>query len=293
MKTGEDVAMLTARNIDVVGLHRDKAWLEATKIFNNVFGGFAMAAMEQFNEAADMIEDTPYYKHEVKKAVKKTAALFEQYGKRMKDGFGDKYVLYADYALQHYQQVASDVNILYFCVKSVLDKYKQQDSALRARMITAKELIRQSILFHNSFWNRAKERTGYDFSRFFAYADFTPMLRTFSVATDSVCQADVDINLGDDQQCNIALVALIYKLGDINVMDDAASGAIAMNRDNPAYADLIQREQEVKAKRAKAEEEQRERLAQMKERAERKAEEQEKENMMARLAGKYKVRKTR
>lgn len=285
--------LLNRINIDVVGKNRLEAYNNASGHFNNIYGTLDVAVTAQFDIVSDMIEDTPYYKQEVKRAVNKTRQLLDLYHQRLRTAFADRYVLYADYANACYRIAEPDAEKIYYCIKNVLDKYRQKDSDLKARMMTAKELLKQTSLFHRTYWRKIAEVTGYkNIGQAFSYSDFTPILRAFTAATDRVCRTDDDteIELGNDDNCNRAVTAFMYRVADTDRQNDAASVALSWNKDNPAYAEIIRKEQEILHRHEAEEQKRREEKERQEAEQAKQSEEKERERIKEMLSTKFKVK---
>ena len=210
----------------------------------------SMSAYTQFCELVDQIEGTRYYRMNAKQELNRCKKWYDDYWKREKEVRGGHYPLYVDFANQCAGLVERDVQLFFFSIKSALDKQRVKDSDLKAQILLVAELIRVSAEFHESYWEKASEYTGYhDLGKFYWYADPTSLLSIYSGFAAYICtQADADV-LSGDQNCETALSAILRKCENDDKLGMAARDAIMLNAEqHPEWEQLVR---EVDEKRAK------------------------------------------
>lgn len=235
------MTLLNTKNVDTTGNKFRQAFDTASAAYFNRFAMLSMVASSTFFDVADIIEDTPYYRHQAKKLLNKCKKWYETYWQRVRETYADRYALYLDYCNACVRVIEEDVRIFFFSIKSALDKNKSKDSDIKAQVLLAAEMIRVAATFHTEYWEQASKFTGVqNIGRPIWYADHQPLLRMYTEFTACICSQDDASVLDDDQNARTALRAILAKCENDEKLGLAAREAILQNAPHhPEYVDMV------------------------------------------------------
>ena len=227
-------SILNKHNVDTTG---NKKWFTLCKtvgLFNKYYAVFTVIASEQFFDLKDMLEGTNYYNGKIQSLVMKCENEWKRYWKCAKRMGQERYPIWIDYGTEMATNLEHDIKMLYYSIKSCLDKTKIIDSDIKAQAILVSELHHQPALFYDEFWVRAKESTGYDFKKHFGYANIN---RQYDYANEIVrimCEKDMEsdgfVDPSEDKNCLLGINALVQNIGNNDKLDKAAEKALYLNQ---------------------------------------------------------------
>lgn len=137
------MTLLNRNNVDMTGENFWRHYNNATSVFNGFFGILSMCANNAFNEALDVYEDTPDFRHRTKKLFKDTKAAWDRFWRVLGSLFEDKYAVYIDFVSLAAGDMEDDVSMLSMAVCQSLLKCGVEDAGRRAWLFTADLLIHE------------------------------------------------------------------------------------------------------------------------------------------------------
>lgn len=206
-------------------------YLKITALYNHCVTVAKTVASLQFDEAYDLLEASPYWKGAVKAGMRRTSTWWRNYWKMVKMAYEEKYAIFFDYNNMRYKEMSRDIEILYYSIKGILDKRHQKDSAIMARLITARELGELAAYLHVSFFDRMEEMTGLrNIRRGFNYAYNQ---RANDMLNDVMKALGIRYNgeeaRTEDKNCDMAMKVIANRLSDFDRIRDTAEQTLRMN----------------------------------------------------------------
>lgn len=155
------------------------------------------------------------YRHTVKHRLRMAIREFEAYERLHYSGFGEKYALFLDYLNEAEDEMMPDIQKMYFSFKQVLDKAKEPQSELFAKIEVALDMIRICCKMYDYFIDDCRQRTGLNFDHFLRPARLDGSLYWMCELEKIVCRTGgKDISLAADDNCRLGVGVILRKLGN-------------------------------------------------------------------------------
>lgn len=184
-------------------------------------------------DAIAEIQKTKYYRHGIKKAcndAKKRYSIFERKNfEDMKGDNVDKRQVYMDFLDSVNDRLRKHLFKFYMSIKSVLDKHDIPESALKARIICAGQLLTYSIVLFDKFFDKCPEIPPIDLRATFASARLQPTKNAWDVICDKLCKDCQDINFEDDINCKTAFNIIELQIIDEKLINKSGMEALNLN----------------------------------------------------------------
>ena len=132
-------------------------------LFYIVIGAVNDLASHAMTDAVEAVRKSRHYRHRVKYHIREAQRKFDGYERMMKGQLTDRFPLFMDITDEVYEMIRPDMEKLYFSFKSELDKHREPESELKARMETAIAMLDLAVYMFDRFFDSARERTKADF----------------------------------------------------------------------------------------------------------------------------------
>lgn len=204
-------------------------------LVNVMLGAVNTIAGRTLYEAYEMlVKDKKRFRFSVKQCANNAKKDFDAYEKMHCRIFGDRYRLFLDYLDSVEDEVMPHVQKMYFSIKSVLDKNRESDSALKAKIELARTMIEYSCYIYDRLLNETRKQSGYDFDRWMRPARLTGVLHWWDELEKLICKTDdkgVTINLNEDANCRLAFDIIERVLTNEDTLNKAGYEALKLNPD--------------------------------------------------------------
>lgn len=236
--------LLNDKNVDVNLDQMRLAYEEASTQFNLVSGPLYFAAEQQWLTAHDMLQETKDYRHQVKQLSRRIDEAWRQYHKKTAQAFQDKHALMVDYCVECYDKaLESDCEKMLYSIKRVMDRKGMEGTALKARLVTAREMAAHCVNFFRTYWRKASEMAGYEgMEKPFLYAEMSPALSPLWTLSEIMAKGCTGEMLAEDSDCRLALKVIVNRLYNNDWIDEMGVNAMRLNVDyNDELAGVIER----------------------------------------------------
>jgi len=190
---------------------------------NTIAGRCLYDAYEQ------LICDKRLFRHELKMRANEAKKSFARYESRHLQNFGDRYQLFLDYLDSIEDEVMPHVNKFYWSVKSLLDKNNEANSALKAKITTARTMIEYACHIYDLLLEKTHTETSIDFNQLMRPARLTSVLYSWEQVTFYICKTDADVDLNADPNCRLAFDIIDRILTSEDTLNKAGYEAIKLN----------------------------------------------------------------
>jgi len=178
-----------------------------------------------------LMSDRKLFRHKVKMCANGAVMLFRKYESLHLQNFGDRYQLFLDYLDSIEDAVMPHVSKFYWSVKSVLDKNNEPDSALKAKVETARTMTDYACHVYDLLLDSTRGQTGFDFDCLMRPARLTGVLHAWEQVTGMICKSssDTDIDFNADANCRLAFDIIDRILTSEETMGKAGYEALKLN----------------------------------------------------------------
>ena len=139
------------------------------------------------------------------------------------------YGRFIDFADERDEQLKKDVFILYISIKSALDRIGDEDTDVKAQVETAQCMLDTAVEVQQSYFRMLKENTGIRLANTFALYSMEGARNLWRRVSDRVVvptrKGVGTIDIGKDERCATAYRALINRLADVTLLEQAADAA--------------------------------------------------------------------
>lgn len=175
-----------------------------------------------------------YHSSNIKRYANLAKRKYYDYEKLHSSNFGDRYQLFLDYLDAVEDIMSPHLNVLFWAVKRVLDKYKQSDTVLKTKVMIARTMIELSCSVFDDILSESQKHTGHDFTKYMRPARLTGCLSFWDNVTNALCvthKGQPDINLNADSDVALAVKIIRTKLSDADTLNRAGYYALKLNPD--------------------------------------------------------------
>lgn len=121
-------------------------------LFYIVIGAVNDLASHAMTDAVEAVRKSRHYRHSVKYHIREAQRKFDDYERMMKEQLTDRFPLFMDITDEVYEMIRPDMERLYFSFKSELDKHREPESELKARMETAIAMLDLAVYMFDRFF---------------------------------------------------------------------------------------------------------------------------------------------
>lgn len=209
-------------------------------LVNIVVGAVNTVAGKAMFDAIERVKGTAYDKGSVRYNINRAVRMYYQYEHMHMRNFGDRKQLFYDYLDHAESDIQKDVNIMRLSIKSMLDRYRQTDTELKAYVETARNMLAYACHIYDAMIDIAdREAPGYDFNRWMSPARLTGVLKRYEEAADMICrpEGDVVIDLNEDKNVKLAFKVIETKLTSEDYLNRVGYEALCENPECRKYID--------------------------------------------------------
>ncbi|WP_028896695.1 hypothetical protein [Prevotella sp. HUN102] len=203
-------------------------------LFHTIVCAANDVAHTEMLDTVRLLQKTKHYRHEVKKACKDALKRYGDYDRRsledMRSEEVDKRQLYMDFLDAVNERLKPHVFKLYMAVKQALDKRNVEESALKAHVICADQLLKYSVFLFDKFFEETPPIPPVDLRMTFLPARLHPVLSAWSVITDRLCR-DCDIDLDEEPDCKLAFDIIEYNITKERYINESGMEAVSLNEE--------------------------------------------------------------
>lgn len=213
---------------------------DMAKTFWPMIGTANQSAYIAMDDAVDALQDAGMLRQQVK--VKAQAALkeFRRYEKAVFQHYNsmgdDRYYLWSDMVSRAADGLESDVQKLYFAIKSVLDRHNVERSEVYAKVQTAAAMIDMSVMMFDTMAEQFQRQTMIPIAKSFDGGRLTSVQnnwRMVAYITGRNVLPNVDLN--NDPTCHMAVKVILTKYQQAEFLNKAAGEALRLNPDCEKY----------------------------------------------------------
>lgn len=229
-KPADIMEMLYQQQID----QAERVYYEMAKHFWSIIGTANQVAYMSILEAVDMMRDAGMLRQQQKVKALKTLEEFDRYqhGAYMvfqADG-DDRYPLWQDLTLRAAHKLQPDVQRLFFAIKNVIDKACVSNSQVHAQVQTGVALVTLATLLFDTMAGVFQKQTVMDIHKQFGGGRLTAVERLWLSAAEIMGrQVMKDVNLKDDEQCQLGVRVILTKYQQADFLNEAAGEALRLN----------------------------------------------------------------
>ena len=213
----------------------EKGFWETDKLINTVVGiGNEMARLA-ISDGIKAVEQSSYYKHQVKKWCRQTFAEQERYEHtHLRKMLKDQQQLFLDFLDAVEKEFRPHIFNIYMSVKQVMLKHKQSNADLKARVECGRICATMACASFDSLMEAHREKFGVDYTALFQQFRYTkPMVLWTNVADVIVVNDHPEdhVSLTEDKNCQLAYDIMSRKLSDFNLINRIGYVAISLNQE--------------------------------------------------------------
>ena len=221
---------------------RYMAGLERTNTLANTMIGVANeVARIAVSDGMDAIKRAGKFRQETKRLCNETLRRQEEYEAYHNRNFGDRLKLWLDYLDGTEDEYRRHIFNIYMAVKMLLDRHRQSDSELKARIECGKICCELAIGQFDALMEDMRQKFGVDYSPLFARGRYDGPLQTWNRVCDLYVKTDRKedyIDLNEDANLRLAADVLARKLSDEDVLNRIGKHALELNIETARkYAD--------------------------------------------------------
>ena len=209
-----------------------KGFDRANSLVNTMIGIANEVARLAISNGIDAIKKAGLYKQKTKQLCNETFRRQEAYEAQHNSNFGDRLKLWLDYLDGTEEEYRKHIFNIYMAVKMALDKHKQTNTELKAKLECGRICSELAVGQFDSLMQDLREKFGVDYSPLFDDNRYTkPYLAWKKVCKIYVRTDDPDdyINLNDDANLRLAADVLARKLSDSDVLNRIGKHALEQN----------------------------------------------------------------
>ena len=209
-----------------------EGWDRANSLVNTMIGIANEVARLAISDGIDAIRRAGKYRQKTKQLCNDTFRRQEEYEAIHNQNFGDRLKLWLDYLDGTEDEYRRHIFNIYMAVKSALDRYRQKDTELKARIECGRICAELAVGQFDALMADLKERFGVDYSPLFIRGRYDGPLMAWRKVCDIYVQTDDPkqyINLNDDANLRLAADILARKLSDSDVLNRIGKHAIEQN----------------------------------------------------------------
>lgn len=204
----------------------------ANSLVNTMIGVANEVARLAISDGIDAIKHAGLYKQKTKQLCNETFRRQEAYEAIHNSNFGDRLKLWLDYLDGTEEEYRKHIFNIYMAVKMVLDKHKQTNTELKAKLECGRICGELAVGQFDALMNDIKLKFGVDYTPLFVDGRYTDPLYSWKQVCDPYVKTDDPadyINLNGDANLRLAADVLARKLSDHELLNRIGKHAIEMN----------------------------------------------------------------
>ena len=204
----------------------------ANSLVNTMIGVANEVARLAISDGIDAIKRGGHFRQKTKQLCNETLRRQEEYEAIHNQNFGDRLKLWLDYLDGTEEEYRRHIFNIYMAVKQALDRYRQHDTELKARIECGKICAELAVGQFDALMQDLKEKYGIDYSPLFIRGRYDGPLHTWRLVSELYVKTDEPdqyINLNDDKNLRLAADILARKLSDSDVINRIGKHAIEQN----------------------------------------------------------------
>lgn len=212
--------------------HYMEGYDRANSLVNTMIGVANEVARIAIADAIDAIKKAGKFRQETKRLCNETFRRQEEYEAIHNQNFGDRLKMWLDYLDGTEEEYRRHIFNIYMAVKMVLDRHRQSDTELKARIECARICAELAVGQFDALMHDLQDRYGVDYSPLFIRGRYDGPLYTWKRLCDLYVKTDDPaeyINLNDDENMRLAADVLARKLSDGDVLNRIGKRAIELN----------------------------------------------------------------
>ena len=204
----------------------------ANSLVNTMIGVANEVARLAISDGIDAIKRGGHFRQKTKQLCNETFRRQEEYEAIHNQNFGDRLKLWLDYLDGTEEEYRRHIFNIYMAVKQALDRYRQHDTELKARIECGRICAELAVGQFDALMQDLKEKYGIDYSPLFIRGRYDGPLHTWRLVCELYVKTDEPdqyINLNDDKNLRLAADILARKLSDSDVINRIGKHAIEQN----------------------------------------------------------------
>ena len=206
----------------------------AESLVNTMIGIANEVARIAISDGIDAIKQAGLYRQRTKQLCRETLRRQEHYEAIHNSNFGDRLRLWLDYLDGTEDEYRRHIFNVYMAVKMVLDRHKQTNTELKARLECGRICAELAVGQYDALMQDLKKDFGADYSPLFSEGRYDKPLHTWRQLCDLYIKTDDPndfIDLNDDPNLRLAADVLARKLSDSDILNRIGKHAIELNLD--------------------------------------------------------------
>lgn len=211
-----------------------EGWDRANSLVNTMIGIANEVARLAISDGIDAVKRAGLYRQRTKQLCNETFRRQERYENIHNQNFGDRLKMWLDYLDGTEDEYRRHIFNVYMAVKQALDRHRQKDSELKARLECGRICAELAVGQYDALMADLRERFGADYSPIFIEGRYSGPLATWRQLCDIYVKTDDPqdfINLNDDANLRLAADILAKKLSDHDVLNRIGKHALEQNLD--------------------------------------------------------------
>ena len=209
-----------------------EGWDRTNSLVNTMIGVANEVARIAISDGIDAIKQGGLYKQKTKQLCNETFRRQERYEAIHNSNFGDRLKLWLDYLDGTEDEYRKHIFNIYMAVKMALDKHKQKNADLKARLECGRICAELAVGQFDALMRDMKLKFGVDYTALFAAGRYTDPLYTWRQLCDIYVKTDNPddyIDLNKDANLVLAAEVLARKLSDEEMLNRIGKHAIEQN----------------------------------------------------------------
>lgn len=185
-------------------------------------------------DGIDAIKQAGLYKQKTKQLCNETVRRQEEYETVHNSGFGERLGMWLDYLDGTEREYRHHIFVLYNAVKMALDRHKQSNAELKARLECGLICAELAVGQFDQLMHDMKQEFRVDYTPIFIKGRYTGPLRTWKQICEIYVKTDDPdevIDLNQDANLRLAADVLSRKLSDSDLLNRLGEQAIRQNLD--------------------------------------------------------------
>jgi hypothetical protein len=206
----------------------------ANSLVNTMIGIANEVARIAISDGIDAIKQAGLYRQKTKQLCRETFRRQEHYEAIHNSNFGDRLRLWLDYLDGTEDEYRRHIFNVYMAVKMALDRHKQKDTELKARLECGRICAELAVGQYDALMKDLKDKFGADYSPLFSEGRYDKPLHTWRQLCDLYIKTDDPndfIDLNNDPNLRLAADVLARKLSDSDILNRIGKHAIELNLD--------------------------------------------------------------
>lgn len=220
---------LVRQNRNLLAVHPDvmKRTMDAVNdqcsLYYIIIGSVYNLAQSSMLDAKVMLEETRYWKHEVKRDVNKALAAYDAWNSKMKVQLRDRYQMWLDISDDVAEKMKMHVQKLKWSYDAVLMKHTDTEHLLKSHLLTALTMNDLALSTFRKYIADGSEKTKVDMSLLFSKeSSFKDVATNWEKAVRRVLKCSGgDIDCNKDNNCVLAADIISRKLADFKMYEEA------------------------------------------------------------------------